>query len=66
MKPLYDENGTLIGHYHFMKNANEYGIRFTDDNYYADVTLSIDAFPEYRKQFDLYDDNPIFPARNLR
>lgn len=63
MKPLYDGDAKLIGHYHFMKNANEYGIRFSEDNYYADITLSIDAFPEYRKQFGFYTETEIWELK---
>lgn len=65
-KNIYDATGDLIGHAHFMKNKNEYGLRFNDKTYQADVTVSIDALPHYLKQFNLKTEeevNHVYPAR---
>lgn len=59
VKNLYDSNLNHVGTFHFMKNKNEYGIRFNSDNYFADVTLSIDAFPEYCKQFGFLTEREV-------
>ncbi|WP_020006196.1 hypothetical protein [Salinicoccus albus] len=59
MKQIYDVTGDQIGTYHFMKNKNMYSLRFNDKTYQANIMLSIDALPEYLKQFNLKTEQEV-------
>ena len=43
---IYKDN-QYIGYVKFLKNKNEYGIFFTDDNLYADKLVSVNGLDEY-------------------
>ncbi|WP_020007380.1 hypothetical protein [Salinicoccus albus] len=58
-KNIYDATGDCIGTIHFMKNENEYGLRFNDKTYQTDIILSPDAFPEYLKEFNFLTEREI-------
>ena len=67
MKPknIYDATGDKFGELHFRKQSSDYGLRFNDLTYNADVSLSIDALPHYLKQFNLKTEeevNHVYPT----
>src|SRR5699024_11548821 len=64
-KNIYDATGDKVEELHFRKQSSDYGIRFNDLTYNADVTLTIDALPHYLKQFNLKTEeevNHVYPA----
>lgn len=63
MKPLYDGDAKLIGHYHFTPQYDEYTIRFYADNSHLDTIMSVDAFTMYCEQFGYYTETEIWELK---
>ena len=53
MKPknIYDHHRKHIGTVKYLKNKNEYGFEFQDDNHYANTLVSVDGLDEYMNSF---------------
>lgn len=51
VKRLYDSQERLIGHYKFLKNKNKYKISYLEHVMRSDITLTIEEFNQYRKDF---------------
>ena len=56
---IYKDN-QYIGYVKFLKNKNEYGIFFTDDNLYADTLVSVNGLDEYLDDMGFQNENEVF------
>ena len=60
---IYKDN-EYIGYVKFLKNKNEYGIFFTDDNLYADTLVSVNGLDEYLEDMGLKTENEVWMNGN--
>ena len=60
---IYKDN-QYIGYVKFLKNKNEYGIFFTDDNLYADTLVSVNGLDEYLEDMGLKTENEVWMNGN--
>ena len=58
------KDGQYIGYVKFLKNKNEYGIFFTDDNLYADTLVSVNGLDEYLEDMGLKTENEVWMNGN--
>lgn len=54
------KDGQYIGYVKFLKNKNEYGIFFTDDNLYANTLVSVNGLDEYLDDMGFQNENEVF------
>jgi len=60
---IYKDN-QYIGYVKFLKNKNEYGIFFTDDNLYANTLVSVDGLDEYLEDMGFKTENEVWMNAN--
>ena len=60
---IYKDN-QYIGYVKFLKNKNEYGIFFTDDNLYANTLVSVNGLDEYLEDMGLKTENEVWMNGN--
>ena len=58
------KDGKYVGKVEFLKNKNEYGIFFTDDNLYADTLVSANGLDEYLEDMGLKTENEVWMNGN--
>src|SRR5699024_5241644 len=58
------KDGTYVGKVEFLKNKNEYGILFTDDNLYADTLVSVNGLDEYLEDMGFRNEHEVFTDGN--
>ena len=58
------KDGQYIGYVKFLKNKNEYGIFFTDDNLYANTLVSVNGLDEYLEDMGFQNEHEVFTDGN--
>ena len=58
------KDGKYVGKVEFLKNKNEYGIFFTDDNLYAYTLVSVNGLDEYLEDMGLKTENEVWMNGN--
>ena len=58
------KDGQYIGYVKFLKNKNEYGILFTDDNLYSNTLVSVNGLDEYLEDMGFKTENEVWMNGN--
>ena len=58
------KDGQYIGYVKFLKNKNEYGVYFSDDNLYVDTLVGVNGLDEYLEGMGFKTENEVFTDAN--
>ena len=60
MKPknIYDATGDKVGELHFRKQSSDYGLRFNDNNHYANTLVSVNGLDDmgFKNEHEVFTD----------
>ena len=58
------EDDKYIGYVKFLKNKNEYGVYFSEDNTYSDTLVDVNGLNEYLEDMGFQNEHEVFTDEN--